>query len=641
MTRLVFIILISSFVFFALAQEHVFPPENMNFKFHRINKLLYTKTNFGNTRSNIMVPGLTGEYSTLEVVFPQGSINAFKLASGFWFGAVVGSDTLVTTSAGYEYTGLHRGHTVETYPDFSENDTIYHASSLYTQPPIGKDAIDCRNFFDSNGLLHSEYYPVSHEDLICQYYDNKIFHYAAEAPEILKDHTPLNMHIIERSMAWDHPSYNQTIFLQYLVINEGKNIWKDACFALVQNPNIGTIEKMELRNDYIYYNFDQQALILANAPWGDDRFANDERIGMVILGGSFDNENLDPKYMFHQWQYGYYDASTDKDRYKKIISNKIGVMGSPEYSGHQKGMLGYGPLGNIDIGDTLEIFVALIGGKGESDLLNRIQKARSVYATHFRLPSPPNPPQFELIPGNHSVTIDWSWKEKYYDKGFPPEESYDISRGDSLFYDFEGYRIYKSSTGENGPWQMIAEYDSLNSYGYDIGLKFQYTDNGLVNGMTYHYAVTAFDRQDFISGEESMESPKFVSQHFTVPGPILDNNNFDTKPYAVPNPYCSDKDYTTDPKWESSTSFGRTTWYEIDRNIAFMNIPDVCNIKIFTIDGTLVNSIDHNKTITGNSVAKWNLLNNNNHTVGSGIYYFVVKDKQSNKSYINKFVIVK
>ncbi|MBN2281496.1 MAG: hypothetical protein JXQ65_13020 [Candidatus Marinimicrobia bacterium] len=299
------------------AQEHVFPPQNMDFKFHRINHILYTKTNFGNTRSNIIVPELYRQYSSLEVNFPQGSNNAFKLASGFWLGAIIGSDTLVTTSAGYESIGLHRGPTVETYPDFHRNDTIYHASSLFKKPPAGKDAIDYHNFFDSEGLLHPQYYPISHDDLICQYYDNKILYYTPESPIILKDHKQLNVHIIERSMAWDHPSHNQTIFIQYLFINEGKYLWKDACFALVQDPNIGNIEKMDTRNDYIYYNFDQQSIILANAPWADDRFENDERIGMVILGGSFDNNEADPKYMFHQWQYGFYDASGDNGATKK------------------------------------------------------------------------------------------------------------------------------------------------------------------------------------------------------------------------------------------------------------------------------------------------------------------------------------
>ncbi|MBN2281495.1 MAG: T9SS type A sorting domain-containing protein [Candidatus Marinimicrobia bacterium] len=324
-----------------------------------------------------------------------------------------------------------------------------------------------------------------------------------------------------------------------------------------------------------------------------------------------------------------------------MISNSIGVMGSPEFSGHQKGILGLGPLGNVEVGDTMEVFVAMVGGKGEYDLINRIQKARSVYSTQFRLPSPPNPPQFELIPTSHQITIDWSWKDEYYEKGMPPEESIDNARGDSLLKDFEGYRIYRSTVGENGPWQLIAEYDSLNNYGYDIGLQYRYTDTGLINGMTYYYAVTAFDLPDQTAGQESMESPKFVSLKSIVPGPILEDNETDDQPYAVPNPYCSDNDYTTDPVWEPSTTFGRTTWYEIDRNITFMNIPDICNIKIFTIDGYLVKSIDHNKTTSGSNVAKWNLLNINNHTVGSGIYYFVVKDIENNKTYINKFVVVK
>jgi len=636
--RSLLVIFIFSFCF---GQQSTFPPANIDYKFHRVNEVLYTKTNFGNTRSNITVENLGSDYAQMEIIFPQGTINAFKLASGFWVGAIVGKDTLVTSSAGYESRGSERGYTVETYPDFSKNDTIYYSSSLFKSGSNDIEAIDSRNFFTENGLLHPDYYPVSHEDLICQYYDNKINKYTAESPEILKSHEKLDLHIIERTMAWNHPSHDQTIFIEYFFINESDKNWTNASFALIQDPNIGTSEYLNWTNDYIYYDFDHQAIIFDNDPRGDDDLVEDAKVGMVILGGSFEDSDLQPKYMFHQWEHGPYDALYDSERYQKLVSGEIGVMGSPDLTAHQNGILGYGPLENIASGDTLHIFAALVGGRGETDLLDRIDKARNLYATKFRLPSPPNPPQFTLIPGDHSVTIDWSWQEEYYDNGFPPEESYDKARADSNFYDFEGYRIYRSSTGEYGPWHMVAEFDSLNGNGYEIGLQYKFKDKGLVNGLTYYYAVTAFDQRDYVTGEGPYESPLSVSKKYTVPGPSLSENEKDNKPYVVPNPYRADVDYTSNPEWEYSTSIGRNTWYEIDRRLAFLNLPQRCNIKIFTIEGYLVNEIDHDKDIKGHNVAYWNLLNKNNHTVGSGIYYFVVRDNDSKKNYVDKFVIVK
>src|SRR6056297_1232232 len=100
--------------------RQIFPPENVQKKIHRLNKVYYTKTNFGNTRWEIGI-GASWSKDYLEVVFPRGSINSFKLGLGFWLGAIVDGEPKVSTSSGWDRNGYYD---VEFWPAFQANDTI-------------------------------------------------------------------------------------------------------------------------------------------------------------------------------------------------------------------------------------------------------------------------------------------------------------------------------------------------------------------------------------------------------------------------------------------------------------------------------------------------------------------------------------
>ena len=189
---------------------------------------------------------------------------------------------------------------------------------------------------------------------------------------------------------------------------------------------------------------------------------------------------------------------------------------------------------------------------------------------------------------------------------------------------------------------MIAQYDSTNGYGYDTGLKFSHIDKGLKNGLQYYYTVTAFDIRDDSSSIGPLESPKSFLVKNTMPGPKPEDSGND-EVFVVPNPYRADQDYSSMPAWEYPTQELRDDWYEIDRRIAFMNLPADCRIQIFTINGVLVKKFEHHRYEIGHNIASWNLLNENNHAVGSGVFYFVVEGLGDDRSFkqVGKFVIIK
>lgn len=311
----------------------------------------------------------------------------------------------------------------------------------------------------------------------------------------------------------------------------------------------------------------------------------------------------------------------------------------PELPGSAAGLIGQGPFNDVAPGDSIQFTAALVVGDSRRDLVRQGEAAVNLMEAEFVVPSPPPPPKFAVTPGNQSATLDWSWRPEY--EGINPEEFLDFSRNDGNMQDFDGYNIYRSTTGPEGPWTLVASFDLVNGDGYDTGLQHQFEDKGLLNGMRYWYAVTAFDRPETVSENveiPSLETPPRLSVQLVIPSPKAESD--DDRAYVVPNPYRADQDYSSDPQWEYPTQPGRSDWYDLDRRIAFMNLPERCTITIYTLTGATVQTIEHRSTGSQDGVAFWNLLNINNHTVGSGLYYFTVESPEGEPQ-IGKFVIVK
>ncbi len=87
-------------------------------------------------------------------------------------------------------------------------------------------------------------------------------------------------------------------------------------------------------------------------------------------------------------------------------------------------------------------------------------------------------------------------------------------------YDFEGYRLYRS-TDKGLHWDQwdrnvdpsvgidpvpLAQFDIRNNLGLDAGLQYSFTDTNVYNGFEYWYTLTAYDRGDESTG--SLESPR-------------------------------------------------------------------------------------------------------------------------------------
>ncbi len=159
-------------------------------------------------------------------------------------------------------------------------------------------------------------------------------------------------------------------------------------------------------------------------------------------------------------------------------------------------------------GDTLTFYTAIIAGNNKDDLYTTLATAKKILQFDFEISKPPATPTLSAYAGDGRVTLFWN---------DVAEHSKDNYSGE---YDFEGYRLYKS-TDKGLHWDQwdrnvdpsvginpvpLAEFDVKNNRGLDTGLQYSFTDTNVYNGFDYWYTITAYDRGD--ASVESLESPR-------------------------------------------------------------------------------------------------------------------------------------
>lgn len=180
---------------------------------------------------------------------------------------------------------------------------------------------------------------------------------------------------------------------------------------------------------------------------------------------------------------------------------------------------GYFP---IPAGETQRIAMAVCLGADTLDARRNKDVAQKTYDEDYQFAKAPLPPNVKAIPGDNKVTLRW---DDVSERSF---DTYMHGLG-SEGYDFEGYKIYKSTdaafqdyysiTDAQGNLTFIkpiAQYDLLDGktgwhdiaingthyyLGDDTGLRHDFIDYDVINGQTYYYAVVAYDYGGDITNE--------------------------------------------------------------------------------------------------------------------------------------------
>ncbi len=275
----------------------------------------------------------------------------------------------------------------------------------------------------------------------------------------------------------------------------------------------------------------------------------------------------------------------------------------------------------------------------------RVKIARDIYHFNFNFQKAPDLPIVTAEAGDKSVTLKWDSRAE---KSFDP----------ILGYDFEGYAIYRSTDGENWGTPIynsrgkliystpIAQFDSLNQYqgfhavdvdgvrfylGSNSGLRHTFTEQNLLNGVTYYYAVTAYDFGSEMEGIAPLECSKIPGNPNVVM--ITPKSSAASKLdeiIVVPNPYVASSifDQAASPSGHGLGS---------GRRVIFMNLPASCTIRIFTTSGEQVRQLEH--TGPGGD-AIWDLQNQTGLEVASGTYIYHIESALPGKK-IGRVAIIK
>ena len=86
---------------------------------------------------------------------------------------------------------------------------------------------------------------------------------------------------------------------------------------------------------------------------------------------------------------------------------------------------------------------------------------------------------------------------------------------------------------------------------------------------------------------------------------------------VVPNPYVASSNFETPPP--QVFTYGRG-----ERRVDFIHLPQVCTIRIYTLVGEHVETIEHAGTLY-DGTESWNLLSKDGHDIAPGIYIYHVE----------------
>jgi hypothetical protein len=635
----------------------------------------------------VSFPGVIGgtdpgpQFIGLE--YPVGQPYEHIFGAGIWVGGILDTSTsgppvpvrgVVTGYEGWQ------GPYFEFFPGTSPADSIFRifkSGGQYPPKPAAWDAL--------SGLEGAiPYKPISDADYYMKYDD---YH------ERVNNHVPFHLKVYQSSYAWDDTYADAIIILEYRIINNGRKQIDSAFVGFFFEADVGPylVNGYAQRNFTGYYRDSRTAYVHNPSDRGSTP------VGCALLTTSRPLDSL--RYSFRWWP-GTSHPNTDADRYQRLSSGTVDSNQSLSNLSDTRCLFGFGPftinpsnppLPGI-VGDTLKIAVAVVSGFDPAGNHLRIMqrnaaRALDIYLNQgIRLPATPPSPPLRAEVGFRKVKLNWLWTPAdsaqggrpnpvsnwdttntrarasstwsgvpgYASRISPPfPDGLDGTRGGR---NFESYRLWRSEYSGVGDapdnsFTLLKQWDVAgDTIEFDTGLEYEYTDSNLVRGKKYIYSVTSKSipnlayQQIIVNGQvvtvaievEALES-KLRTNAFAVDLPFSVSTSPD-KVRVVPNPYRTDKDYTYESGGYEGPNF---QWDENRRKIKFINLPEKCTIRVFSLAGDLIRTIDHGETVGGFPVGSHDMLlvSESNRALASGIYIFTVESSLGTQ--VGKFVIIR
>lgn len=177
------------------------------------------------------------------------------------------------------------------------------------------------------------------------------------------------------------------------------------------------------------------------------------------------------------------------------------------------------------------------------------------------------------------------------------------------------FNIYRSISAM-GPWTLVASInkDEPKYINNDGDYEYIDTTTSFKVGDSRFYSVTSVDEHGNMSGRTNITLIKKDLGAVDKLGKI----------YVVPNPFIVSSGFKGIPNASNV--------------IGFYGLPKSCTIRIFSYNGHLVQTIQHNAPTYSDT--EWYQITSNNQSLASGIYFFVVTAPDGTSS-SGKFIVIK
>ena len=460
----------------------------------------------------------------------------------------------------------------------------------------------------------------------------------------------------------------------------------------------------------IAYQFDQD---------GDNGYAQ-SYVGFTFLGTeTVPRAYWDTHY--NQWKWNtsldqdypeYYMPITDEERYEKLSNSVAKHKGEDNYTAEgypaksaswmilvSAGPFGTQPANNdstsweIQPGQSIDVAFAIVCGAWANEGAEDSEARRSLLRVNadwaqkafngedvngngrldegiqedqdgdgvldrFVLPAPPPSPKLHVVPEKNKVTLYWN--------NIPEFAEDPISREK----DFEGYKVYarRKTSQLEAEWTLLATFDLKNELGYNTGFDYirikdefgdpsyeifgqdtfyyKFENANLLNGWPDKniFSITSYDQGDERTGLAQLESSQLENKITVITGQQSIEDEV-SEVGVYPNPY------RINALWDGSGVRDRMVW--------FTGLPSEATIRIFTISGELVKSIEHDaQSYSGSETNRlqeglssstaysggehaWDLITDDDQALATGIYIFAVENKASGFTKTGRFLVIK
>ena len=265
---------------------------------------------------------------------------------------------------------------------------------------------------------------------------------------------------------------------------------------------------------------------------------------------------------------------------------------------------------------------AWIFGSDERDFFKNRRTVQSIFNADYTFAQPPFTPTLSAVPGDGRVVLSWDTVAVASFDRFSQE------------FDFEGFKLYRGTDillsdarnitdvgGEGTFFEPIAQFDLKNGIsgprtvlegtavyymGDDTGLQYFYVDEDVTNGLTYYYALVAYDR-----GVGSIDPQENT---FRISATQAGNITGFTKNAAVVTPRSEPAGYVQGGANESlekvdggigtgsiSVSLFQEELVDFDTfyRVEFFDTPDPINADLYTTSGYQVTRLSDGKVVFG------------------------------------------